>query len=81
MLSHITTENNAGLLNGIKNLIEKIDNKPDEYGRDYIKIKLNSEDHLPVDDIYLLTIIVRSIFEENSDYYPQIYLNECLYDL
>ena len=29
-----------------KNLIEKIDNKPGEYGKDYLKIKFSSDDIL-----------------------------------
>ena len=33
------------LWNGIKNLIEKIDNKSGEYGKDYVKIKFNSGDN------------------------------------
>ena len=29
----------------------------------------------------MLTIIVRSVFEEDGKYYPQIFLDECLYDV
>ena len=57
------------LWNGIKNFIEKINNKPSEYGKDYIKIKLNSDDDLSLDKplkFYMLTIIVSSVFEENG---------------
>ena len=28
-----------------------------------------------------MAIIVRSVFEEDDKFYPQIYLNKCLYDL
>ena len=28
----------------------------------------------------MLTIIVRSVFEDESKFYPQVYLNECLYE-
>ena len=28
-----------------------------------------------------MIIIVRSVFEEDGKYYPQIYFNECLHDL
>ena len=66
-------------------MIEKIDNKPGEYGKDYVKIKFNSDDNLSLDKpvkFHNLTIIVRSVFqEEGSKYYPQIVLHECLYEL
>ena len=29
----------------------------------------------------MLTIIVRSVFEEEGKFYMQIYLDECLYEL
>ena len=46
---------------GIKNSIEKINNKSGEYGKDFIKIKFNSDDSLPLNKILKLhniTIIV-----------------------
>ena len=68
----------------MKNLIEKIDNKLGKFGKHYMKVKFSSDDDLPVDKpvkFHNLTIIVSSVFEENSKYYPQIFLDECLYDL
>ena len=44
-----------------------------------MKIKFDTDDHLPLNKqlkFYALTIVVRSAFEEDSKYYPQIYLNE-----
>ena len=29
----------------------------------------------------MLTIIVRSVFEGEGKFYPQVYLDECLYEL
>ena len=49
-----------------------------------MKIKLNSDDNLPLNNplkLHNLTIIFRSVFEEDAKYYPQIYLDECLYEL
>ena len=49
-----------------------------------MKIKFNSNDNLPLNEIlklHMLTIIVRSVFEEDSKYYPQIFLDECLYEV
>ena len=53
------------LWNGIKKLIEKVDNEQGEHGKDYMKEKFNSDDDLPVDKplkFHNLTIIVRSVF-------------------
>ena len=68
----------------IKNSIEKINNKSSEYGKDFIKIKFNSDDSLPLSKtlkLHNMTIIVRSLFEEDGKYYPQVFLDECLYEL
>ena len=68
----------------IKKLIEKIDNKPGEYGKVYMKIKFRSDDYLPLNKqlkLHMLKIIVKSVFKEYNRYYPQIYLDECLYEL
>ena len=49
-----------------------------------MKIKFNSDDNLLLNNIlkfHNLTIVVRSVFQENSRYYPQVFLDECLYEL
>ena len=49
-----------------------------------MKIKFNSDDKLPLNKIlklHNLTIIVRSVFEEDGKYYPQVFLDECFYEL
>ena len=49
-----------------------------------MKIKFNLDDNLPLNEIlnlHNLTVIVRSVFEEDGKYYPQIFLDECLYEL
>ena len=46
-----------------------------------MKIQFNSDDNLPLNKIlklHNLTIIVRSIFEEDVKYYPQVFLAQCL---
>ena len=58
--------------------------KSGEYDKDYMKIKFNSDDDLPLNKIlklHMLTIIVRSVFEEDGKYYPQVFLDECLYEV
>ena len=71
----------AEIWSGIKDKIEQINgNKLGEYGKDYMKIKFNSDDDLPLNKqrkFMSLTIIVRTVFEEDGKYYPQIFLDEC----
>ena len=55
-----------------------------EYGKDFMKIEFNFGDNLPLDKILKLhniTIIIKSVFEEDGKYYPQVFLHECLYEL
>ena len=72
----------AEVWSGIKDQIKKINNgKLAEYGKDYMKIKFNSDNDLPLNKILkflILTIIVRNIFEKEGKYYPQIFLDDCL---
>ena len=62
------------VLGGIKSGIEKInDNKSGEYERDYIKIKFDSDDKLPLNKqlkFLSVTIVIRSVFEDDGKYYP-----------
>ena len=91
-LSFVFTGSNSEVLkkyaevwNGIKDQIKKINNgESGEYGKDYMEIKFNSEDDLPLDKqlkFIILTIIVRTVFEEDGRYYPQAFLNDFLYEL
>ena len=55
-----------------------------EYEKDYMKIKFSSDDDLPLNKIlkrHILAIIVRSVFEEDGKYYPQVFLDEYLYEV
>ena len=57
----------------IKNSIKKINNKLFEYGKDFIKIKFDSDDSLLLNKtikLHNMTIIVQSVFEEDGKYYP-----------
>ena len=54
------------------------------YGKDYMKIKFNSDDDLPLIKLLkfrLMTIIIRRAFSEDSRLYPQLFLNDTLYEL
>ena len=49
-----------------------------------MKINFSSNDDLPLNKqlkFINLTSIVRTVFEEDCKYYPQIFLDECLYKL
>ena len=49
-----------------------------------MKIKFNSDDNLSLNKqlkFLRVTIIVRNVFEEDGRYYPQVFLDECLYEV
>ena len=49
-----------------------------------MKIKFNSDDDLPLNKplkFHAMTIIIRSVFEEYSKLYSQIFLDDALYEL
>ena len=48
-----------------------------------MKIRFESDDNLALNKIlklHMLTVIIRSIFEKDGKYYPQSFLDECLYE-
>ena len=54
------------------------------YDKDYMKIKFESNDNLPTDNIinmHQVTIIIRSVFAQNGKFYPQLFLDDALYEL
>ena len=73
------------LWDGIKNEIETINSrKAGEYGKDFMKVKFETDDDLPLNKVLklpMLTTVVRSVFKEDGKFYPQTYLDECLYEL
>ena len=49
-----------------------------------MKIEFNSDDKLPLNKqlkFLSVTIVIRSVFEDDGKYYPQAFLNDCLYEL
>ena len=47
-----------------------------DYGKDYIKIKFDSDDDLPLNEslkFHAMTIIIRSVFEEGGKLYLQFF--------
>ena len=48
-----------------------------------MEIKFDYDDNLPLNKILkfrVLKIIIRNIFENDGKYYPQIFLDDCLYE-
>ena len=48
------------------------------------KIKFNSDEDLPLKKplkFHAMTIIIRSVFEKGGKLYPQVYSDDCLYEL
>ena len=51
---------------------------------DLKKIRFESNNDLPLNKpikLCLLTIIIRSVFSEGSKFYPQLFLDDALYEL
>ena len=57
---------------GIKNKIEAVSSGECDYEKDYMKIKFNSDDDLPLNKplkFHTMTVIIRSVFEEDGKLY------------
>ena len=92
MIFHDSINENKALLktyvdvwDGAKNEIKaRIGGKENDYGKDYMKIKFNSDDDLQLNKplkFHGMTINIRSVFEEGGTLYPQGFLDETLYVL
>ena len=72
--------------NGIKHKIKETNVSEYDYEKDFMKIKFNSDDDDDDDDLPLnkpwkfhaMTII--SVFEEDDKLYPQVFLDDALYE-
>ena len=63
----------------IKDLSRPITNISGDYDEKYIKIQFNSDDNLPLYKVLKLpnlAIAVKSVFQEDRKYYPQVFLEE-----
>ena len=71
--------------NGITDKIKAINGgKENDYENNYMKIKFNSDDDLPLNKplrFHNMTMIIRSVFEENGKLYPQVFLDDTLHEL
>ena len=72
------------VFNGTRDKIEEISSGEWDYEKYYMKIKLESDDDVPLNKslkFNLMTITIRSVFEEEGKLYPQVYLHDTLYEL
>ena len=80
-----STEKYDEVFSGIKKEIETINGgKELFYEKNYARIGVNTDDDVPLNKpltFPTLTIIIRCVFQEGEKLYPQIYLDECLYQL
>ena len=67
--------------------MDKIKEKSNDecnYEKDYIKIKFNSDDDLPLNKplkFHNMTITIKSVFKEDGTLYLQVFLDDTLYEL
>ena len=74
------------VFDGIKEIIKKINDygQPIKYDDNYMKIKFNTDDNIPLNKIIYfptITIIIRSVTKKDYKYYPQLFLDDCLYEV
>ena len=90
LVFHSTDENKELLekynyvFNGIRDKTKEVCSDKCDYEKDYMKIKLNSDDDLPLNKplkFHLMTITIRSVFEEDGKLHPQVFLDDTLYKL
>ena len=68
----------------IRDLIRSVTKIPDDCDKKYMKIKFNSHGDLSLNkmiEISSMIIAVPALFDEDGKYYPEFFLDECLYKL
>ena len=72
------------VFNGIRDKIKEINSDECDYEKDYMKIKFNSDDSLPLNkplNFHNMTKTIRPVFEEDGKLYQQVFLDDTLYEL
>ena len=60
------------------------DDEENIYEKYHMKIKFNSDDDLPLNEplkFNIITIIIKFVFEEDGQLYPQVFLDDTLYEV
>ena len=71
------------IFNEIRDKITEVNSSECDYEKDYMKIKFNSDDDLPLSKslkFCLMTITIRYGFEEDGKLYMQVFLDDTLYE-
>ena len=63
--------------------IKELSNDECDYEKDYMKIKFNSDDDLPLNKPlkFHMTVTIRRAFKEDGKLYSQVFLDDTLYEL
>ena len=74
------------VFDGIKEIIKIINDygQPIKYDDNYMTIKFNADDNIPLKKIIYfttITIIIRSVTKKDDKYYPQLFLDDCSYEV
>ena len=72
------------VFNRIRNKIKTINGNQCDYENDYMKIKFDLDDDLPLTKplkFHNMLITIRSVFEEDGKLYQQVFLDDTLYEL
>ena len=73
------------VFSGIKDCIEQINGTElGVYDKYFMKTKVDSSDNIPLNKLLsfpAITVIIRNSFEKDGKYYPNIFLDECLYEI
>ena len=83
----VVDENNNEVINVFDKLWKFIEDKitfgnADNKISEYNKLRFTSDVDLPLDtliEFHMLTIFINCVIEKSNKYYPEIYLDECLY--
>ena len=79
----VTYNEYVGVWEEIKKSINKfLGDGFSEYNKDYLMIRFESNDILPLNEtieIESVVIIIRSVLKKDGGYYPQIFLDDLLY--
>ena len=85
----VVTMGNRKIINIFDELWKAIENKitsnssvNTSINKEYNKLRFNSDLYLPTDKLLefrMLTININCVIEKDNEYYPEIYLDECLY--
>ena len=70
----------------IKEIIKKINDysQPIKYDDNYMKTKFNTDDNIPLNKIIYfptITIVIRSVTQKDGKYHPQLFVDDCLYEV